>query len=55
MDLHNKQVILKGNVGKQWKNEDDYSDDEMNSGRCQRLNLFLRSFMATCFGNYLAN
>ncbi|KAF9685683.1 hypothetical protein SADUNF_Sadunf03G0079800 [Salix dunnii] len=55
VDLHNKQVIMKGNVGKQRKNEDDYSDDEMNNGRCRRLKLFLRSFMATCFGNYLAN
>ncbi|KAJ6703757.1 hypothetical protein OIU85_029666 [Salix viminalis] len=55
VDLHNKQVIMKGNVGKRWKNEDDYSNDEMNNGRCQRLKLFLRSFMASCFGNYLAN
>jgi len=55
VDVHNKQVIMKGDTGKQWKKEDDHSNDEMNNERCQRLKLFLRSFVATCFGNYMAN
>ncbi|KAM3687020.1 hypothetical protein ACB098_10G046000 [Castanea mollissima] len=54
VDVHNRQVIIKADLGFHWKVENDpLNKSEMNQ-ECRPLTYLLKTFRSTCFGDHLA-